>query len=322
MKVEKLNSIEAKVEFNRVAKETGNIFNTLEWLDVFGNKVDLFGLCDNGGKIVGGFCLYMDKHFGIKVFRNPPFTPYIGPFLKIEAKNPVAILSKLKEAIGLMAETVNELDYSIISLSLNRDIVDTQPFIWKKFKVIPGYTYVLNLDKPNEEIWYGMSPERRNDIKKARKDGLIVKKVDDFKIVKDLVIATFMRQKKKINERYLNHILFNFANSNNSFAFVTFTNSIPISASFFIHDNRTAYYLLGGYEYKNRHHGAGALAMWESIQHAKSIGIKDFDLEGSMVPKIETYFRGFGGTLTSYFRVNKAKLPLEMLLKFKKRQLF
>jgi len=47
-----------------------------------------------------------------------------------------------------------------------------------------------------------------------------------------------------------------------------------------------------------------------------------FDFEGSNVPSIERYFRGFGGTLTPYIGVHKAWLPVEMALKLRYRNLF
>ena len=89
-----------------------------------------------------------------------------------------------------------------------------------------------------------------------------------------------------------------------------------------MHDSQTAYYLLGGYQAEERHHGAGALAVFEAIQHCREIGLKTFDFEGSVIPAIEKYFRGFGGQLKPYFSVNKAWLPLEMALKFGWRQYF
>ncbi|MDI6740189.1 MAG: GNAT family N-acetyltransferase, partial [Candidatus Edwardsbacteria bacterium] len=95
-----------------------------------------------------------------------------------------------------------------------------------------------------------------------------------------------------------------------------------IAATFCIHDATTAYYLLGGYDHASKHRGAGAAALWAAIGHAKGIGLKRFDFEGSMVPQIERYFRGFGGTQTLYLTINKAALPLEMLLKITRRQTF
>lgn len=60
---------------------------------------------------------------------------------------------------------------------------------------------------------------------------------------------------------------------------------------------------------------AGASTVFEAIQHSQEIGLKAFDFEGAVISAIERYFRGFGGTLTPYFTVNKAWLPLEMALK-------
>jgi len=311
-----------KVEYNNLAIEYGTIFNTLSWLKLFEDSVQIYGIYDKGNNLIGGFHLYKQKKFGLTIYRNPPFTPYVGPFLEIKAKNPVAIMDTWKRVLSLMADFIETLPYSVISISLNKDIVDTQPFIWKKFKVIPGYTYVLDLNKSIEDIQKDMSAERRNDIKKSVRDGLTVKQINNFEVVKSLVIKTFSRHKKKINKYYLNKILFNFANNANSFAYATFRDGNPIATTFCIYDKDTAYYLLGGYDYKNKHHGAGALAVWESIKHAKGLGLKCFDFEGSMVPQIERYFRGFGGKLTPYYRINKAKLPLEILLKFFKRELF
>lgn len=309
-------------EYDHLAREYGTVFNTIDWLKMFGDKAQVYGIYDKGDNLIGGFSIYKEKKFGFTICCNCPFTPAMGPFLKVDAKNPVAIMDMWKKALSSMADLIEHLRCSVISISLNKNIVDTQPFIWKKFKVIPGYTYILDLCKSIEDIRKGMSAERRNDMNKATRDGLITKLVDNFEMVKSLVLKTFSRQEMTISKYYLERILFEFANDSNSFAFATFKDDSPIATSFCIYDRETAYYLLGGYDYERKHHGAGALATWEAISYAQSLGLKYFDFEGSMVPQIERYFRGFGGKLTPYYRVNKAKLPLEMLLKLFKRELF
>lgn len=308
--------------YERIAAEHGTIFNSLEWLAIFGDKVQVYGIYNKGNNLIGGFTVYKERKFGLSIYRNPPFTPAIGPFLKVEAQNPAAIMDTWKKVLTLMVNFIESLPYSIILFSLGKDIIDTQPFIWEKFKVIPGYTYLLDLSVPLEDIFKRMASVRRNDINKGLKDGLYTKQVHDFDIIKKLVHQTFSRQDKKINEFYLNKILFEFAKHENSFAFVTYNSEKPIACTFCVHDNNTAYYLIGGYNFENKHHGAGALSIWEAIKYAKNIGLHCFDFEGSMVPQIERYFRGFGGQLTPYYRINKAKLPLEILLKFYKRELF
>lgn len=321
MKIEKLIE-KNKENYEKIAISEGDIFDNLSWLKTFNDRIQIYGIYDKGNNLIGGFNLYKQKKFGLTIYRNPPFTPNIGPFFKIEAKNPVVVMNKWKEILSLMADFFEKLPYSVISISLNKNIVDTQPFIWRKFKAIPGYTYIIDLKKSIEDIRKEMSVVRRNDMNKALRDGLIVKYNNNLEIVKYLVLKTFLRQNKKFKQYYLNKVLFEFSNKNNSFSFVSFQNNKPIAIVFCVYDKNTAYYLLGGYDSKNSHHGAGALAMWEAIKFAKKMGIKYFDFEGSMVPQIEKYFRGFGGKLTPCYRINKAKLPLEILLKFYRRELF
>ncbi len=67
---------------------------------------------------------------------------------------------------------------------------------------------------------------------------------------------------------------------------------------------------------------SGVCTMFETMKHSPVLGLKIFDFEGSVIPAIERYFRGFGGGLTSYFTVTKAWLPVEIALKFRWRQYF
>jgi hypothetical protein len=311
-----------KSRYDELAEKHGTVFSRLDWLKIFTDKVRIYGIYDKNGGIIGGFSIFTERRFGFKISRNPPFTPMIGPFLEIKAKNPVAIMNFWKEVLSLLANFLDKLPCSVISVSLSKEIVDTQPFVWKKFKVVPGYTYVVGLNEPIDNIRGNMSAEKRNDINKATRDGLLVEQVNNFEVVKSLVFKTFLRQELSVNKDYLSKILFEFATGDNSFAFVTFKDNSPIATSFCVYDKYTAYYLLGGYDYERKHHGAGALATWEAIKYAQQLGLKYFDFEGSMVPQIERYFRGFGGRLTPYYRINKAILPVEILLKFFKRELF
>ena len=310
------------LQYNDLATKYGTFHNTIDWLKIFGDKTVIYGIYDKGNNLLGGFCIYKEKKFGLSVYRNPPFTHVMGPFLRIQAQNPVAIMNLWKKVLSSIVDFIEDLSGSIVSVTLNKNIVDTQPFIWRKFKVTPRYTYILDLSKSTDDLRKRMSAERRHAMNKAIKDGLVANMVESYDTVKSLILKTFSRQKIALNEYYLDKILFEFANKDNSFAFVTYKDGRPTAASFCIYDKDTAYYLIGGYDYESKHQGAGALAMWQSIEEAKKLGLKYFDFEGSMVPQIERYFRAFGGELKVYYRVHKAKLPLEILLKFFKREFF
>jgi len=95
-----------------------------------------------------------------------------------------------------------------------------------------------------------------------------------------------------------------------------------LAAACCIHDATTAYYILGGHDADKKQRGAAGIAVLSAIRYAKELGIKTFDFEGSMIPAIESFFRGFGGELTVKYAVHRANLPLEMLLKFVKREIY
>lgn len=311
-------------DFNDIAARYGGIFFTESWTSLFQDRLQQVGIYDGGGRLIGGFVVYRERKWGVTVLRNPPFTPAVGPFLKVEATNYVAVMDLWKEVQSLIAKFLESKGYSLISLSFDTGVIDMQPFIWKGFKVVPGYTYIVDLSMSEDELLRRMSTDRRKSLRRAIKEGLEARRVADLRIIRDLVKKTFQRQEMTVNERYLDKILFEFAQDDvNAFAFVTYDRrNRTLAGNFCIRDREKAYYILGGYDETNKHHGAGAMAMWEAMRHAKELGLKYFDFEGSMVPQIERYFRGFGGTLTPYYRVNKAILPIEILLKFFKRELF
>jgi hypothetical protein len=321
MKIKKVTSLEFS-KLSVLAREYGSVFNHTEWLQLYGDTVERYSISEDSGTTIGGFYLYHTRRTGLTHITNPPYSPHIGLFLLNKSQNKSNSLSFEKGVMSLLAEFFNTLPCKILTVAFPLGFTDMQPFFWKRFKVIPNYTYRYNLTESTEALTARMSPERRNDIKKAQKDNIQVRQVTDYTHVLDLVLKTFDRKEKSVNIKLIQKILFEFANEKNSFAFVSEKNGKPTACSFCIHDGKGAYYLLGGYDKQNKHQGAGAAAVWSAVQFAKQTGLQYFDFEGSMIPQVEKYFRGFGGDLLHYFTVNKAKVPVEVALKFVKRELF
>ena len=160
--------------YNALSRKSGTIFNSANWLSLFGNDIKAVGIYNNNDELIGGFHLYIEKRFGLKICRDAPYTPHCGPFLKITSKNRVAIMDTWKKTISLMAEYIENLRLPLVSISLDKPVTDMQPFIWKSYKVTPRYTYLIDLTASVDDILRNMSPERRNDIKKAEKNGINV----------------------------------------------------------------------------------------------------------------------------------------------------
>lgn len=308
--------------YDALARGNGKVFYAADWRRLFGNSVRSYGVFAENGDLTGGFQIVEERRFGIRILRNPPFTPVCGPLFVIKAQHPIAVLEARRKVAEAMVAFLIAQPRCVISLSLDHQVHDVMPFCWQGFKATPRYTYQIDLRQPLETIVKGFSPARRNDIAKAGRDGLIVEPAGEMEVVAALVKQSFGRNTARLDAAVLEAILFRYATPYNSFGFVTRRGSRPIACTFLVHDQETAYYLLGGYAQEDRHHGAGAMAIMESIREAKRRGLATFDFEGSMIPAIERFFRGFGGSLVHYFTVSRAWLPFEMLLKMRKRSQF
>jgi lipid II:glycine glycyltransferase (peptidoglycan interpeptide bridge formation enzyme) len=308
--------------YTKLYKDMGSIFNEPAWTLVADENFKTYGIFDNSENLIGAFNIFNKKKLGFSFYRTNPFHPTNALFFKNESKNKAKKQTQEKKILKLLADFVEQKKPDIVSLYFPQQYTDMQVFIWKGYKVIPNYTYNIDLTKSLDLIQKDFSPERRNDITKAIKENIVCERTEDYKLVKDLVINTFERKQKDLNIAIVEKILFQFANPENSFAFISYRNEIPISAVFCIYDKFKAYYLLGGYHAELKHQGAGALAVWEAIKHAKSLQLPVFDFEGSMLPEVEKYFRAFGGDLVPYYSINKAKLPFEFILKIIKRSHF
>lgn len=308
--------------YYKLHEKAGSVFNSPAWLKCFDNKrLQTFGFFDKDGKLFGAFSIYRPQGIDVR-YKNLPFTPSIALMLLNPARNPSKSMTFEKSAMEVIADHFLRIKNAVVMFSFPARYRDMQPFIWKGYKVIPSYTYEYDLSNGIDTLMDCMAPERRNDLKKAEKDNIRIIRSFDYNTVLDLVRKTHIRNKKALNEKQINRILFEFADPSNSFSFIAYNHDIPVACSFCVHDKVTSYYLLGGYDDTFKHAGAGALAVWNAVKHSAELGLKTFDFEGSMLVPVEKYFRGFGAKLTDYYTVNRAIAPVEIILKIINRSVF
>lgn len=311
-----------KDEYRSLALAQGSVFNDPDWAAVFGDKVSVYGIFGNDGKLIGGFFLGRESFFGIPYYSSPPHTPSIGLFYANASKNPSNRIGREKEILSEVSAFLKKRSFAIHRYCLPVGIQDMQPFIWDQFKVIPHYTYHIDLSLKEEELRSRLSDKLRNNIRKATADGIRTKEISSYEQLLPIIEGTFDRQKLGVNKDWIRKMLMEFSNPGNSFAAGTFEGETMLGMAFCVHDRETAYYLFGGVTDAKRHEGAGAAALWEAVRLGKARGLRTFDLEGSMIRNVEKFFRGFGGELKSYYTLNRAPFLVECGLKLFKRELF
>lgn len=289
------------------------VFHQKSLLALYAPYIHIIGIYHDDKKLIGTFYYFKKSKYGISYIIPPPFHPYNGLIFFPEAQSEHRKNSVFKNLQHLISEYLFKKEKATyIRFSLPPAYVDTQVFQWEKWKVNVHYTYQLSLHLSQDEILNNLSSEKRKSIRKAEKDGIMIVEENNYDVIIPLIYQTFHRQKKKINHTYIHKILKEWANETNSFAFVAYHHHQAIACTFCVYDSKSAYYLFGGYDTHKAHHGAGVNCMWHSILKSKTLQLKTFDFEGSMLPAVERYFRDFGGKMIPYYVCEKSKIPFYM----------
>jgi len=316
-------SIEERNEYDALAWQFGSPFSTARWAALFGTRARCYGIYENG-VLCGGFLLYKERKWGVRCLVTPPITPNVGPFFVAFASSdhPRANLERERKIAELLAGFLSSQNAPVVSVCFSETLRDMRPFLWIGFKVSPQYSYVLNLEQSLDEMWSGFSSKVRNDIRRAERDGIRVENSSDWSIVYEMICDLAEHRKLPIDVQTTARILNSFADETNSFDLVAYSEGKIIASLFCVRNQNTCYMLFLNRDFRASQRGATSLLVWRALAYAKEIGLQWFDFEGSMLPSVERYFRGFGGELRTYFRVSKAFLPLEMALKLGHRELF
>ncbi|MEN8839411.1 MAG: GNAT family N-acetyltransferase [Flavobacteriales bacterium] len=304
-------------EVNELNPES--VFNSFDWLNIYDEKlIEILGIFNNNDDLIGFYYYQNHKRAKIITHISPPFlSPSSGLFVKDESTNPSKKNSFEKKVHDLILSHLKNKKFDLLTLPFPSIFKDMQPYLWGRFEVSPKYTYQINLSRSEEELLGSMSPERRKNITKSIKDGLIVKESIGCSHSQELIERTFQEQGLWYDKQVLTHLFSIFSSSERVIAYSTYHENHLLATVLCIRDKERAYYILGGYNKENSFSGAGAFAMWHAIKKAKELGCKVFDFEGSMHPTIEKYFRGFGGEMVPYFCLEKTNWKGSLLLKLR-----
>jgi lipid II:glycine glycyltransferase (peptidoglycan interpeptide bridge formation enzyme) len=310
-------------QFAALAQAQIGVFASTEWLSIYGDRLQMVGIYSDDQQLIGAFYFLRVKKFGLSFIKLPPYTPHCALSYRHDSKNPATALSFTKEVIQSICAYLAEQKFSICVLAFPAHIQDMQPFFWNGFKVVPNYTYRINLEQNLAQIQRNFDSKNRNAINKALKENVTVQEnVLSNEKLYDYFSDTLHKAGANVYEAELKAIFVNFAANDNSFAMHALHEDKIIGTVFCVYDKTTCYYLLAGIDKSFKIQGINNLLVFKCIEKAKSLGCSVFDFEGSMLKGVEKFFRSFGPTMHPYYTVNKANIFLEMALKLKKRATF
>ena len=278
------------------------------WLDATAGETewDVLSVIDSG-QVAATLPYTLVKRRGFTSIGQPPLTQALGPWFSSTAAEEVSKLSTQHKLLGQIADNLPNVDS--YRQSWLPEMGNWLPFHWRGFNQTTRYTYRLNLEGVEENIWGNLDSSLRWELRKAgNRNGLVATEVDSLDLVWPVIGETFERQGKQIpfSRNLLERILVGGSSEGAvSLYLARDVNETTHAAAVVVRDSTRAYYLIGGTAPGFRRTGGSALLLWHAVQDAQDRGLQIFDFEGSMIEPVERFFRTFGSVQTPYFRVSK-----------------
>ena len=173
-------------------------------------------------------------------------------------------------------------------------------------KSIPFGSHVIDLSLTEDELWSKVHSKHRNVIKKAEKDGVVIKCGTSEQLIDDyhsIDIETWRRSNKSAagQESLRNQVR---SLGENAIIYMAYLDGKPQSGAFFFYNNAMCYYMHGA-NCDRPHTGAGNLLQWKAILDMKEKGVKKYSFVGCRINEdenskfhgIQRFKERFGGEL-------------------------
>lgn len=287
-----------------------SIFLNSKFLDSLEIYYDLV-TCYSKDKIVAGVSI-LHSNSG-EAFQAPfHFTQYQGLLLSENThKNNHSGITQNFRITEYFIKSLAER-YKNFNLCNSWRLNDLRAFQWfnyhettkNKFKIDLRYTGLLDLTKFTDFEYYlkTIRAVRRQEFNKSSE--LIFEFSDDISALDILHQKTFDRQNIKRNitdSKLLKSITKASLINGYGKLGIVYLNKNPISASLFLYDDRTAYYLFGANDPEYRRTGSGTFLMINMIKDAMQKDILEVDFCGANSPNRGDYKISFNAELKNYF---------------------
>jgi peptidoglycan pentaglycine glycine transferase (the first glycine) len=218
-------------------------------------------------------------------------------------------LYSAKGPIGDESAALNDLtqlaasDHSIVFARLEPSMEMSLPKAAKDTQ--PTHSWILDLEKSDDDLLAAMKPKHRYNLNLARKKGVTVRQgtKEDILTVWQLLLETASRNKFRLHPQNYYWQIYEHLHSDYLSILIAEYQGKALSVMLMTTFGNTATYLHGGSSNSNKEIMAPYLLHWEAIKHAKQKGYKFYDF-GGIAPEnepnhswagITRFKKGFGG---------------------------
>lgn len=264
---------------------------------------------DNGGRIQGVLPYFRSSKYGISHITMPLLLPYLGPWV-IHPQNPSKQATRYSYEKKVLTTLLQQIPkVALIKMHCHPKFSNVLAAYWHGYEMHVRYTYIIS-QGDKDKIWDAIDAKQRNIITSVK---------DKFKVIESENINEFYRLNSLSFSRSGNTIPYNAEYINRLYNALKLNDkgrvymcidrdNQPHAAILLANDKQSTYCLGIGNDPKHKNSGALSFLMWRTILDSLK-ETESFNFEGGMIPNIEKFFRSFGGQLTPYYKIQKAKTP-------------
>ena len=279
------------------------LFLRPEWMDAVcvHRDWDVVLAEDKGGKIIGALPFQAKRKWGMTAAFTPLVTPHSGPWLSQHAGKPLhQQISSHHQVVQQCTDQLDRMAYKNFKLAPGQ--MPGHAWHWSGYQLNTRYTYRLSIDSI-EQVFNTCKNTIRTDIRNAEKE-LKVQPVESPNEFHNLLRTQIGGHYQMLSRQVIENLF-----SLKSRFPLTFTKALrgekTIGGALFVVDGLDIYYLIGSRQTEGSNLALTAL-IWDAITKHAGAG-KVLDFEGTMLKKVEPFFRRFGGVPTLY--LNVVKMP-------------
>jgi hypothetical protein len=291
----------------------GTIFHRWDFLKIVethtGYRLLPYGIY-RGSELVSVFPLFFRKEKGMKMlFSPPPRTgiPYLG-FVMGPAYDGLKQRRKEGYANDLADEVsmeIKKLSPNYVSISTVPGFGDVRSFKWNEFNVDVNFTYLVDLRRPQEQIWAGFSDDCKRNIKACKKYDLVLRQAGDADTFYRIMVERYRQQGLNypiVGVKYLQDVLEAFPGNVKMYFLYHREEVVGIEITTQYKDKLTCWM---GAASVQREIPSNYHIRWELIKMAREMGFKYLELSGANKRQLCLNKSTFNPRLAYWFQISR-----------------
>ncbi|PHI21581.1 hypothetical protein CEQ90_01850 [Lewinellaceae bacterium SD302] len=251
---------------------------------------------------------YHRKKFGglIRMIDKPPFSPHCGPFITSapESMNPAKVLDRQKRLVDQLTEQLPAFTYG--RAGTNYDFGATHPLRLAGWRAQQLISYRLRTDLYSlPDLYERLSGKVRTNLRDHDQLSSQIEPLTDFGVLADLQQRILGYQSS--NDLKVLRRLYSVTNEKDGGIGWLFraVDGEPTAVIWLAYDQNSAYLLVAAADPKRRQEDQAITQLiWRAINWCNEQKII-FDFEGSALPGVEQFYRGWGPEEGQYLLLSK-----------------